>query len=354
MKNELYNYRTIRPEQQNLRHASCSDLTGLRISTEFKPSKSRLLNLPPEVRNIIWSMVLGDKAIHLMGHHERLLVRLCQSNISQVCHKMFVDKDPDWKYFGAKSLAAAKYADLTNNACVESHDLCRKWVAPGQTASLTAFDLNFLRCCRQAHFETKLIPYLSNNFIFENGSAFILFLHKIGPAQAKAITSITLQLDCNDRVHRFSKCGLVRPHIGYWNVALNPSLVKKLVGLKNLQVNLQECNEEYESFDEAIKLGPLIIGAALSFGRLSLETVKTIVVNGPRVPRDWEKEPDDEVASWTLEARQTLANAINNGLQQPNPHCISRWEELQLLCEGLEEEDFRHHVCFERRAIRDL
>jgi hypothetical protein len=293
-------------------------------------------------------MVLGDQAIHLCGDHGELFTTVCQSKNSNVCHEMFVDKDPDSKYFGAASPAAAKYADRTNNACVTSHDVCYP------RSSLAAFGLNFLRSCRQVYFESKLIPYLSNEFIFENGSAFRQFLSKIGPAQTKAIASITLQLECNDRIHRFSQCGLPRPHIGYWNVALEPALVQQLVGLQNLQINLQESNEEYESFEDAIKLGPLVIGCALGFGRLSLKTVKTIVTNYRRAPREWEE--DDESGhdfSWSLEARQTLAKAINDGLQQPELHNISKWEKLQSLCKGFEEDDFWHHVCLDRRAVPD-
>ena len=116
---------------------------------------SRLLSLPPEIRNRIYNLVLGRErlAINYEPHQHKYK----QTNH----HRQRV-------HFGG---GLYHYLDLNH-------------YRPGARHTL---HLGLLRVCRQIYGETALLPYALNEFAFENGWVRRKFWKETKPAQQRAI-----------------------------------------------------------------------------------------------------------------------------------------------------------------------
>src|SRR6266536_2257186 len=176
------------------------------MPNEFKPGQSKLMDLPGEIRNNIWDLVLGNQDVHIQPKHEdsfeleyedsseleyedssELESCLCVHEHSlEDAYEMATTEDPDKEYFGLESEASSKYAVKTNHALARPHYECDTF--PGEpTLSL---NLSLLRVCRQIYAEACHIPYSSNRFLFENAECFRHFFERRTLAQRQVVTAL--------------------------------------------------------------------------------------------------------------------------------------------------------------------
>jgi len=120
---------------------------------------SRLLQLPPEIRLLIWTSVCGDKLLHIYrgDDDDRVAYLICRSQDSEeAIHKRFIKRGN----YSIKNLP--EYVDpwSYHTTCELHHD---------------NLDLRLLRVCKLIYGEAKLIPYQTNTFSFKSPVALTRF-----------------------------------------------------------------------------------------------------------------------------------------------------------------------------------
>lgn len=155
------------------------------------------MRLPPEIRNRIYDLALGNKVIHIgtercsktdrgsyhegdlyrsvnrpARHYVRLVHVVCQWPVDaeEIVHRRSKDSSQptDRGYFTRHeeclgSLHEGKSRKLTR----ADQKRCDRHVLPGLT-----------RVCRDIHREVALIPYMNNTFAFQDGKLLDLFVTK--------------------------------------------------------------------------------------------------------------------------------------------------------------------------------
>lgn len=111
---------------------------------EYRPSESRLLRLPPEIRKKIWQHVLGD---HKIIYFERSLKPITLTL--------------GWKPLHIRS----ESKQATMEVCERPDPFCSFYLPIGDT-----LDLNFQRTCRQIYAETDYLFYTTKPFYFDDNS----------------------------------------------------------------------------------------------------------------------------------------------------------------------------------------
>lgn len=146
-------------------------------SYEQNAAKSPLLRLPPELRNRMYRLVLGDRTLHISPSAESGLYK------GSVCIADLDDHE-DAQHIKAKHSEEHDSYWVRHKACGSRQKLVR--TADMQLAT------NILQVCREIHAEAALIPFQDNTFSFSEMGAVEPFLREIVPAQARAIQAITL------------------------------------------------------------------------------------------------------------------------------------------------------------------
>ncbi|KAK5708205.1 hypothetical protein LTR97_000745 [Elasticomyces elasticus] len=158
-------------------------------------TQSSFLNLPPEIRNCIYTHVLEGQKLHVVCYNRASRrpayrsVYLCQHEQSDEARVAWVQRE--------------RRDGLTLQSYSESHIICAR-----RKAQLTPhITLGLLQVCQQIHREAALLPFTGTRFIFHSGGEMVDFMHSILILpQARAIRSVTLVAGTGDlhakRVHR--------------------------------------------------------------------------------------------------------------------------------------------------------
>ncbi|KAK5684859.1 hypothetical protein LTS10_002934 [Elasticomyces elasticus] len=184
-------------------------------------TNSPLLGLPPEVRNRIWTFVLGGRDIHVTAseitttgfwfwkrtHLPRLPFQLC------ICQ----GEDVEGQIATIKSSQTKDYRKQHS----EIHKAC--FDHKSTTSTGLELSLQLLKVCRQIHQEAALLPFAENHFSFATTTAFDDFIRHILLSQARTLQHISLVVDPST-----------------FNLHPARQLLKsKLQGLKHLKIYLE-------------------------------------------------------------------------------------------------------------------
>lgn len=128
---------------------------------------SRILQLPHEIKTLIWTYVCGDKLLHVhLDTRDLVTYRICHSHdTEEAIHKRFMNRGK----YTIRSLP--EYIDpwMYHSTCAGEKDY---------------LDLRFLRVCKSIYEEAKPIPYRTNTFSFAYPAAFTQF-HNTFPRHHK-------------------------------------------------------------------------------------------------------------------------------------------------------------------------
>lgn len=145
---------------------------------------SPLLRLPPELRNRIWSLVLGGKTIHVefsfRPRPKRLVIchHVCKSALNERNFALSLKTN-----FGRDENYENSFA-LRHSQCFGAVD--------DENRDLNRLHLGVLQVCRQIHKEAALLPYKENTFAFQTMRDMEPFLKALFPAQAHAISRMVV------------------------------------------------------------------------------------------------------------------------------------------------------------------
>ncbi|KAI7181516.1 hypothetical protein D0869_10522 [Hortaea werneckii] len=202
-----------RPRKRATLAGSHRSLDSVRQVQERNNRDSPFLRLPPEIRNRIYDLALGNKVIHIGtkecsktdrgSYQERELYRNVHSShryvklVHVVCsgavdaEEVIYCSSKDSSQFSAPHYAVR-------------HENCHKFLYDGQPSNpdlagqmrqnTYSLPMDLTRVCRDIHREAALIPYANNTFAFKNGYELDLFVTKSLLAPQRAAISI-LQID---------------------------------------------------------------------------------------------------------------------------------------------------------------
>ncbi|KAI7213784.1 hypothetical protein KC333_g6390 [Hortaea werneckii] len=202
-----------RPRKRATLAGSHRSLDSVRQVQERNNRDSPFLRLPPEIRNRIYDLALGNKVIHIGtkecsktdrgSYQERELYRTVHSShryvklVHVVCSEAVDAEEVIYRSSKDSSqLSAPHYA--------VRHEKCHEFLHDGQPSNpdlagqmrqnTHSLPMGLTRVCRDIHREVALIPYANNTFAFKNGHELDLFVTKSLLAPQRAAISI-LQVD---------------------------------------------------------------------------------------------------------------------------------------------------------------
>ncbi|KAK4504640.1 hypothetical protein PRZ48_002601 [Zasmidium cellare] len=159
---------TTSPSSNSHTRSSLSEINmATQQITSSNDSTSRLLKLPPEIRNRIYHFLLGGHDVHV--------------NLAQSSNWLYICQAPtkeDEVFEQHKTTQTAPRFLHQHSACepaVEHHPLSE------------AISLPVLRTCRKIHHEASLMPFSSNTFIIRDLSRLSRFIQRLTPVQQRAV-----------------------------------------------------------------------------------------------------------------------------------------------------------------------
>ncbi|KAI7194425.1 hypothetical protein KC316_g4751 [Hortaea werneckii] len=188
-------------------------MANISLSQEQNNRASSFLRLPPEIRNRIYDLALGNKVIHIGtrecsktdrgSYQERELYRNVHVRygyvklVHVVCSEAVDAEEVIYRSSKDSSQYSAPHYAVR-------HEKCHEFLHDGQPSNpdlagqmrqnTHSLSMGLTRVCRDIHREAALIPYVNNSFAFKNGYVLDLFVTKSLLAPQRAAISI-LQLD---------------------------------------------------------------------------------------------------------------------------------------------------------------
>ncbi|KAI6821431.1 hypothetical protein KC365_g18030 [Hortaea werneckii] len=188
-------------------------MASISLSQERNNRDSPFLRLPPEIRNRIYDLALGNKVIHIGtrecsktdrgSYHVRELERNVHSRhgfvklVHVVCSGAVEAEEVIYRSSKDSSQLSAPYYAVRHGKC---HEVLHEGQSSnpnlaGQMRQNThILSMGLTQLCRDLHREAALIPYANNTFAFECGNELDLFVTKSLLAPQRAAISI-LQVD---------------------------------------------------------------------------------------------------------------------------------------------------------------
>lgn len=211
-------------------------------SIKRNASSSPLLRLPAELRDRIWTEVLGERLIHLDYKYFDDEMEFDDFDDSyEHCfgrspwrHVVCEDDGPEDRP-KQKSVPNPKYYFAVPGAkqrWVYPHDACKlDYEDPGFSRPIEYHEhegmrLTVLRASRQTYTEANRVLWTTNTFSFTDGIALQRFMMTRTISQKRLIRNLRFDMEWERGEER------------YWNKALSMALVKSLIGLRTLRLNI--------------------------------------------------------------------------------------------------------------------
>jgi hypothetical protein len=298
--------------------------------------ESPLLRLPVEIRERIWSMVLGGGLLHLKFESPFIydsetdellstrskpvwsanycLLKDAEQHSNAIILVKAVDDDQDPTDSGDEHphrnchlarLDPYVYA-LSKNSN-KTQDFVEKYAKPY---------LQLLRTCRQIYLEASRVLWTTNTFSFSSPGALKMFMNDRKTAQKQLLKNLHLDMawHWNNQKHN-------------WEKALTMTLVRSLKGLKTFHLYIEQCllNRDFTFADkpdwETDVLSDSYFAEIMKLKMLPLETVTVNIANGKPYPHN------EELPPWPLAGRTEWAERMKSQLLDPEG--AARWQDHQ-------------------------
>lgn len=318
------------------------NLLRSRYSIKQNALTSPLLRLPLEIRNKIWSEVLGDRLIHLQYYYDDDVSFETNEELHGGLHwsdELKKTYGSAWRHVVCEEDCPENQEDQKRTAydgeilSIRSHQICHsnlhyEPIEPDKIyEELSCFGremvrLSVLRSCRQIYVEANNILWTTNTFSFADATTLKRFMMTRTINQKHSIKSIRLQMEFG--------------FYGYkeWNTALSMPLVRSLSGLRRLRLCI-----EHE-----MKVGSYAFAKSHNFlfatiyceglhkvSTLPLTEVEIVVTNPKYIP---------EHDLWTKADREDFAEGLRKILLNPKGAQIYADDQL-----------YWKEVCRKRREL---
>ena len=299
------------PEAANVMYVMFTKLKATFIDiSPISNTSPPLLNLPQELKDRIYELVLGGLTFHVARLVPGALPNLdCQSTF-KLCLAEITEKDVE------QGLARENPLKISQVTCVPRHGGC--------ATSRKRMDISLLYSCRQIYAEAKLIPLFSNTFLFSYGDYlldFISYLSRHGTDRNLAVRSVSLEFSDLES--------------DSWDTGLK-AMVREMTRIKRISISLSLAWDFHQENDFASSWNfRLILKHASTIRILSLGTAIVIVENGlfwfrekrcVRYMKNWEKQMLVEQVKSAILDKPTPERSATESTQK---HGLSLLEQCQ-------------------------
>ena len=258
------------------------------------PSGTRdLLSLPKEVRDRIWSEVLGDRTIHLRytpayticsGGGSRPTVEkrtpakwkhgICAADLSEqsIYQQSIQDEEGIWR-----------------QDCDNHHDKCEN--------KPSTLDLRLLRTNHQIHKEASAILLRTNLFSINDEKCFVRFMQSLDPARKAMLAKLHLSLTWQTTVDGLFQAPRPDPDLNPWNRHMPATLIAQLSSLHTLHICMAQGFYDQKILGKMKRMGLSWVAGLLRFGdhEAGAPLLKTVTVS--LTDEEWDRSLKD--VSWT-------------------------------------------------------
>jgi hypothetical protein len=277
-----------------------------------------LLSLPKEVRDKIWSEVLGDRTIHLRytqayticsGGGGRPTVEkhtpakwkhdICVADLSEqaIYQQSIQDGEGIWR-----------------QDCDNHHNKC----CYGRSSP--TLDLRLLRTNHQIHKEASAILLRTNLFSIHDEKCFSGFMQTLDPARKAMLAKLHISLTWQTTVDGLFEAPRPDPDLNPWNRHMPATLITQLSGLHTLHICMAQGFYDQKLLGKMKRMGLSWVAGLLRFGdhEAGAPALKTVTVSltdeeWDRSLKDisWTKQKKIERKwRWTLRERQEFADKV--------------------------------------------
>ncbi|KAL8833126.1 MAG: hypothetical protein Q9170_004484 [Blastenia crenularia] len=333
-------------------------------------TSSPLLRLPIEIRNKIWTEVLGGRLIHvayflahtkdfeanerrfLLSGHGRSAWRhtVCRNDcpesspdkeqVSLNCHdeeEVYTERPHDKCLNEFSYTTLRPYCDDTDgegsdtesggseSSCDSANPLRRFDDEFGDRLTMA---LTVLRVCRQTYSEANQVLWSTNTFSFHNSTALKRFMMTRSIYQKRLIRCLRLDMDWNDM------------GAAEWNSALGIGLIRSLSGLRTLRLRItyNMHGEIYQKVKDDLVQTAKFCEGLRKISTLPLTSVEIAVTYDPWwMPDDEDDDDDDDVNYWKQSDMDQFAKNLKEMLL--NPHGAEIYAQQQQKLEGMSRDE---------------
>ncbi|MCJ1453543.1 hypothetical protein MMC28_003890, partial [Mycoblastus sanguinarius] len=234
-------------------------------SLQYDASKSPLLRLPGEIRDIILRLVIGHRLIHVIftdsrkwctpirpGYFRHCLCSAAQSE--NEAYEEFME--------GYKNVHADENPQYYSIPFKKRHAHCKPWdredcrfftdeermgwrEMPVADRPRSRMSLSILGACRQMSVEANHILWTTNTFSFEDPHSLEIFMNSLNPTQRKTFSAIHCEVSWEVEVFRG------------WAKLMKPEFVQKLAGIRTLHATFVQDYPYPPKFPHASIVEPL-------------------------------------------------------------------------------------------------
>ncbi|KAL8787814.1 MAG: hypothetical protein Q9213_002001 [Squamulea squamosa] len=212
-------------------------------------STSPLLRLPPELRNRIWTEVLGKRLIHLShirsdnssddessGDDHNFYGRRQWTHL--VCQHDCPEDQPDRRVVDDEDEEEFIW-EIAHYECDPNDYAFDPYLPASERFCDHLFmHLNILRVSRQVYVESNQVLWTTNTFSFDEGTSLKFFLNTRNIGQRRLIRNLRFQMDW-----RWGATGKK------WNSAVDIRMINSLTGLRTLRLKIfYDVDEQTWSF----------------------------------------------------------------------------------------------------------
>lgn len=286
--------------------------------------------MPLEIREKIWSEVLGDRLIHLLYLYDDDLDFETNEELHSGMRwsdQLKATYGSAWRHLVCKQDCPENQEDkkLTTSGgevlSIRPHFSCESDLGYEPIEPTMIYGdwddddhemmrLSALRSCRQIYVEANNILWTTNTFSFDDATTFQRFMMTRTIDQKRSIKSLRLQMDWEFGNYK------------EWNKALNMALVRSMSGFRHLRLRIDH-GREATSHDHA-KSHDFLYATTYCEGLRKVSTLPLtevdIVVKNPRFM------PEDDL--WTKDDRECFAEGLRKMLL--NPKGAEIYAEAQL------------------------
>ena len=290
----------------------------------ISPSGTRdLVSLPKEIRDRIWSEVLGHRTIHLRytpgyitcsGGGGRPTVEkrtaakwthdICVADLSeQALYQQSIQDEGTW----------TQDCDNHHNKCgyARPHD-GKEYKPP--------LDLRLLRTNHQIHKEASAILLGTNLFSINDENCFAHFMKTLDPARKAMLAKLHLSLTWQTIVDGLFEAPRPDPDLNPWNRHMLATLVAQLSGLHTLHICMAQGFYDQKLLGKMKRMGLSWVAGLLRFGdhEAGAPALKTVTVSLTDEEWDrslgvisWKKQEKIERKwRWTLSEKREFAEKV--------------------------------------------
>lgn len=287
-----------------------------------------LLSLPKEIRDKIWSEVLGDRTIHL--RYTPAYITYCGGGGRPAVEEHTAAR---WEHdiCVADLSEQAIYQQSIQNEegicrqdCNNHHNKCGYVQSCGGNEHKPPLDLRLLRTNHQIHKEASAILLGTNLFSIDDKKCFVRFMQTLDPARKAMVAKLHLSLTWQTTADGLFEAPRPDPDLNPWNRHMLATLVAQLSGLHTLHICMAQGFYDQKLLGKMKRMGLSWVAGLLRFGdhEAGAPALKTVTVS--LTDEEWDRslkdvswtkrEKIERKWRWTLSEKQEFAEKVRQRL----------------------------------------